>query len=54
MFKADRPADLSCGTLYGGKFTQLDDVNGGSFNLSWISLGHACDDEILVRAAGCL
>ena len=51
MFKADRPADLTCGTLYGAKVTQTSDVLGGTFDIDWISLGHACDDDLVVRIA---
>jgi len=34
------------GTLYAAKVTQLSAENGGSFDLSWIELGHASDSEI--------
>lgn len=34
------------GTLYSAKLTQKSDKNGGSFDLSWIKLGHAKDSEI--------
>jgi secreted PhoX family phosphatase len=49
-FIADEPGDLSEGTLYAADVDQ-DGVIGGdpadvSFNLSWIELGHASDDEI--------
>lgn len=46
MFVADKPKDLSAGTLYAGKWTQTSADNGGSANLSWIRLGHASDKEI--------
>ncbi|MEN8726536.1 MAG: alkaline phosphatase PhoX [Sulfurovum sp.] len=34
------------GTLYAAKVTQVSAENGGSFDLSWIELGHASDSEI--------
>jgi secreted PhoX family phosphatase len=45
-YEADTAGDLSAGTLYAAKFTQTSADNGGSFDLSWISLGHATDAEI--------
>ncbi|SMF53501.1 hypothetical protein SAMN06265365_11833 [Tistlia consotensis] len=49
LFVADKPADLSAGTLYVAEVKQrageaID--KGGVFDLSWISLGHATSDEI--------
>jgi hypothetical protein len=49
MFVADKPADLSAGTLYVAKVAQrageaLD--QGGVFDLRWIKLGHATSAEI--------
>lgn len=46
MFVADRPRDLSAGTLYAAKWEQLSAENGGSANLKWIRLGHAREEEI--------
>ena len=46
MFKADAAQNLSAGTLYAAKLTQTAAENGGSFNVSWINLGHATDSEI--------
>jgi len=49
MFVADRPADLSAGTLYVAKVTQRADAaldRGGEFDLEWIALGHATSAEI--------
>lgn len=46
LFLADRPDDLSVGTLYAARWQQLGENTGA---LSWISLGHA--DESLVAAA---
>jgi len=34
------------GTLYAAKVHQLSAKNGGEFNLSWIKLGHASDNQI--------
>ena len=34
------------GTLYAAKVTQRSADNGGSFDLSWIALGHALDSDI--------
>ena len=41
MFIADRPADLSAGTLYAAKWVQTDGNNFGSAKIEWIKLGHA-------------
>ncbi|MEG9884002.1 MAG: alkaline phosphatase PhoX [Hyphomicrobiales bacterium] len=49
MFVADRPADLSAGTLYVARVKQHDGValdRGGAFDLKWIRLGHATSAEI--------
>ncbi len=46
MFIADKPADLSSGTLYAAKWIQTSAKNGGSAKLKWISLGHATDSEV--------
>ena len=46
MFVADKPQDLSAGTLYAAKVTQTSAENGGSFELQWIKLGHATNAEI--------
>lgn len=46
MFVADQPGDLSAGTLYAAKWNQIDDANGGSANINWLSLGHANQSEI--------
>lgn len=39
------------GTLYAGKVNQTSAENGGSFDLSWIELGHAKDSEIKAMIA---
>ncbi len=44
MFVADKPADLSAGTLYVARVTQQPGAaldRGGIFDLQWIPLGHA-------------
>ena len=46
MFIADKPQDLSAGTLYTAKWRQSDDAGFAKANLQWIRLGHASDDEI--------
>jgi secreted PhoX family phosphatase len=49
LFIADKPADLSAGTLYVAKVTQQPGValdQGGAFDLQWIRLGHATSAEI--------
>jgi len=45
-FKADWE-----GTLYAAKVNQTSAVNGGSFDLSWVELGHAKDSEIKAMIA---
>lgn len=46
MFVADKEGDLSAGTLYGAKWTQVSDKDGGRGDLTWINLGHGTDAEI--------
>ena len=46
MFVADRPRDLSAGTLYAAQWEQVTAEQGGSATLKWIRLGHAHEDEI--------
>jgi len=46
MFIADREADLSAGTLYVAKWTQVSSSGAGAATLSWINLGHATSAEI--------
>ncbi|MFN4203850.1 MAG: alkaline phosphatase PhoX [Tabrizicola sp.] len=52
MFVADRAGDLSSGTLYAAKLEQKSAENGGSFDLKWVKLGHATDDEIKALVEG--
>ena len=48
MFVADKPEELSKGTLYAAKWMQTSPVgtDGGAAELSWVKLDHASDDEI--------
>ncbi len=46
MFIADKPQDLSAGTLYAARLYQMSDKNGGEFDVSWINLGHTTDKTI--------
>ncbi len=49
MFVADKPSDLSAGTLYVAKATQRPGValdQGGAFDLQWVKLGQATSAEI--------
>ncbi len=46
MFIADKPRDLSSGTLYAAKWLQNPDRNGGTAHLRWIKLGHSKEKEI--------
>ncbi|WP_111745742.1 PhoX family protein [Salinisphaera orenii] len=46
VFVADRPRDLSAGTLYAGIWHQTDGRGPGGATLDWIRLGHATSDEI--------
>ena len=50
LFVADKPRDLSSGTLYVAKWNQKTKENGGSADLTWIKLGHATSDEIKALA----
>jgi hypothetical protein len=52
MFVADKPQDLSAGTLYAAKVTQTSAERGGSFDLKWIKLGHATNAEIEAMVEG--
>ena len=39
MFVAERPADLSSGTLYAARWFQVSGENAGAANLGWVRLG---------------
>ena len=52
MFVADKPKDLSAGTIYAAKVTQTSAENGGSYTLEWIRLGHATNAEIQALVDG--
>ena len=45
-FVADESGKLDAGTLYAAKFDQTSAENGGSFDLSWVDLGHATSDDV--------
>ncbi|MDD2730278.1 alkaline phosphatase PhoX [Malikia sp.] len=46
MFVADKARDLSSGSLYVAKWTQLTSAGAGSATLTWIKLGSATSAEI--------
>jgi len=46
-FVADQPHDLSSGTLYAAKVTQLDAKDGGRFDMEWVEMAHARAEELL-------
>ena len=50
MFVADKPRDLSAGSLYVAKWDQKSEEDGGSADLTWIKLGSATSDEIKALA----
>jgi hypothetical protein len=50
-FVADTPGDLSAGELYAGKFTQTS-ADPPAFDVDFISLGHATNDEIAAHVDG--
>lgn len=50
MFIADKPADLSAGTLYAARWHQTSGEGPGSADLSWVRLGHATSAEIQALA----
>jgi len=54
MFVADKPADLSSGTLYAAKWNQTSDntTPGGEATLTWYRLGHATDAGIGAMVEG--
>lgn len=46
MFIADKPKDLSSGTLYAAKWHQTSSKGAGSADLGWINLGHSSNANI--------
>lgn len=48
-FVADRPGDLTGGTLYAARWRQISRGEGGVAKLDWLDLGHA--DEMEIAAA---
>lgn len=58
LFVADRPDDLSAGHLYAARWTARGeaasggDPAAGAFDLAWVPLGHARDEDVAAVAAG--
>lgn len=52
MFVGDKEKDLSAGSIYAAKVSQTSPANGGSFDLTWINLGHATNAEIKAMVDG--
>lgn len=52
MFVADRAGDLSSGTLYAARVEQKSAEHGGTFDLKWIKLGYAKNEEIRALVDG--
>jgi secreted PhoX family phosphatase len=50
LFIADKPADLSAGTLYAAKWNQTSSDKGGAATLTWYKLGQANDAELATLA----
>jgi uncharacterized protein len=46
MYVADKPDDLSAGTMYAAKWDQESGDDFGRAKLRWIRLGHASDTEV--------
>ena len=46
MFVADHAANLNGGTLYGARWKQRSEYEGGGADLEWINLGHASEAEV--------
>jgi secreted PhoX family phosphatase len=46
MFVADKPGNLTAGTLYAAIWMATSATNGGKADLRWIPLGHASEDEV--------
>lgn len=46
MFIADKAQNLSAGTLYVAKWTQVSNAGPGAGKISWIKIGHATSAEI--------
>lgn len=46
MFIADRPKNLTSGTLYAARWDQRHAGSGGYADIAWINLGHADNDTI--------
>ena len=52
MYVADKPGQLSAGTLYAAIWMQQHGDNAGQAGLKWIALGHASDEQVhdLIRS----
>ena len=46
MFVADKPGQLTAGTLYAAIWMGVSTANGGKAGLRWVPLGHASEDEV--------
>lgn len=46
MFVADKPKDLSSGTLYAAKWEQRSSKGAGSADIKWVNLGHSSNTNI--------
>lgn len=52
VYVADTAEDLTAGTLYAASLEQTSDTGAGSFDVSWVDLGHATDAEVREVVAG--
>lgn len=52
LFVADRPRDLSAGTLYAARWRQTSGEGAGTAELDWIDLGHATNAGIGAHVHG--
>lgn len=50
LFVADKPADLSAGTLYAAKWIQKSSDGAGEADLQWVRLGHGNTQELKALA----
>lgn len=50
-FLADRPGDLTSGTLYAARWQQTSAQDGGAARLTWVDLGHA-EEKSIAEAVG--
>jgi hypothetical protein len=45
----DYAEDMSSGTIYAAKMTQMSAANGGTFSIEWIRMGYATQGQLEVR-----